>query len=151
MVLTMLSVPFEIDFLKLSQPLDRSLNLSLNHLIALPIPSLTDFAMLSQNLWNFSLCLYSITNPVIKAATPAITKTSGLATVKAKAALIPPATFVATGVSASSAFVAAFVLISAVHFNVFLTVAAFSLTRSICFLTALIPLAVLASPSVATS
>ena len=74
MLLTTLSVPFEIDFLKLFQPLDKSLNLSFSHLIAPPIPSLIDFAIPLQKSRNFLLCLYSSTNPATKAviATAAI-------------------------------------------------------------------------------
>ena len=90
MVLTMLSVPFEIDFLKLSQPLDKSLNLSFNHLIAPPIPSLTDFAIPLQKSRNFLLCLYKATKPATKAVIPAIARTNGFPIRKAVAVLSAP-------------------------------------------------------------
>ena len=67
-VLTTLSVPFEIDFLKLSQPLDILLKVFFNHLIASPKPSLTDFAIPLQKSRNFLLCLYSSTNPATRPA-----------------------------------------------------------------------------------
>ena len=74
MLLTTLSVPFKIDFLKLFQPLDIFSKVFLSHLTASPKPSFTDFTIPLQKSRNFLLCLYSSTNPATKAviATAAI-------------------------------------------------------------------------------
>ena len=86
-VLTTLSVPFEIDFLKLFQPLDMLLKVFLSHLIASPMPSFMDFAIPLQKSRNFLLCLYSSTNPATKAVIPTATRRNGLATTAALIAL----------------------------------------------------------------
>ena len=89
-LLTTLSVPSEIDFLKFFQPLDMLSNLSLSHLIPPPMPSLTDFAMPLQKSRNFLLCLYNITKPATKAVTPTIARANGFAIRKAVAVLSAP-------------------------------------------------------------